>query len=292
MSTLEPVDVIERQQWLEPVENGLQKAVSGAYESAGSAGRTIRNSLHGVWLGHPLHPVLTDLPIGAWSAALVLDILEANGAKHCAKGADVALKVGLTGAVGAAVTGLTDWQAIDGSARRVGVMHGLLNLTSATLYATSLWQRNRKNRGAGRTLAFIGFGISMAAAWLGGNLVYGKQIGVNHAMGESLPDDWTPVLDDSELREGEPRRVEVNGARILLLRRTGQIYAIGEVCSHLGGPLAEGAIKGDTVQCPWHGSQFSLRDGSVINGPATHPQPCLEARVRDGRIEVRTISKE
>jgi nitrite reductase/ring-hydroxylating ferredoxin subunit len=83
------------------------------------------------------------------------------------------------------------------------------------------------------------------------------------------------------------RRVEWKGSRILLARRDGQVYAIAEVCSHLGGPLAEGEFSGDQVRCPWHGSCFSIKDGSVIHGPATHPQPCLETRVRDGKIEVK-----
>jgi nitrite reductase/ring-hydroxylating ferredoxin subunit/uncharacterized membrane protein len=292
MSTVPPVEVIERQDWLEPVENGLQRTVAAAYESAGPAGRTIRNFLHGVWLGHPLHPALTDVPLGSWSATLVLDMLEASGARDCAKGADVSLKVGLAGAVAAALAGLTDWQATDGAARRLGVTHGLLNLTVTTLYAASLWQRNRRNRETGRLLAYAGFAISSVSAWLGGNLVYGKRIGVNHATGEGLPAEWTPVLDTADLREGEPRRAEVNGAKILLLRRGGEIYAIEEICSHLGGPLAEGKLEGDIIECPWHGSQFCVRDGSVVNGPATRPQPTLETRLREGRIEVRVRSKE
>ena len=285
MTTHDPVELVEQQEWLEPVETGLQKAVGAAYESAGPAGRQVKNFLHGVWLGHPLHPVLTDIPIGAWTAAMVLDIADSEAA-------DTALKVGLAGAVAAAVTGLTDWQATDGPARRVGVTHGLLNLTSATLCAFSILERNRRRRTSGRVLSAIGFAVSMAAAWLGGNLVYGKQIGVNHTAGEPMPEDWTPVIEESELREGEPKRVMAAGIKVLLVKRTGQIYAIAEVCSHLGGPLAEGKIEGDTVVCPWHASRFCLRDGSVIDGPATHPQPRFETRVRDGRVEVRSYSQE
>src|SRR5947208_1792065 len=96
------VDLVERQQWLEPVESGLQRAVAGTFDSAGTVGRKVRNFLHGVWLGHPLHPVLTDLPLGAWTAALILDAVNDR------KGADLAVKIGLAGAVGAALTGLTD----------------------------------------------------------------------------------------------------------------------------------------------------------------------------------------
>jgi nitrite reductase/ring-hydroxylating ferredoxin subunit len=168
----------------------------------------------------------------------------------------------------------------------------LLNLTNATLCAFSIMERNHRRRTSGRVLSAIGFAVSMAAAWLNGNLVYGKQIGVNHTAGEPMPEDWTPVIDESELREGEPRRVMAAGIKVLLVKRSSRIYVIAEVCSHLGGPLAEGKVEGDTVVCPWHASRFCLRDGSVIDGPATHPQPRFETRVRDGRVEVRSYSQE
>jgi len=277
-----PVDLIERQQWLEPVESGLQRAVGGAFDSAGPAGRGIRNFLHGVWLGHPLHPVLTDIPVGAWTAAVILDLVDER------EGADLAVKVGLAGAVGSAVTGLTDWQATDGSARRIGLVHGLLNTAATALFAVSLVKRNQRDRSAGRTLAAIGYAVAFASAYLGGHLVYRKQIGVNHAIGNTPPEDWTPVLDSNELPDGEPKRVDVGGTRILLVRRGSEIHAIGEVCSHLGGPLAEGELQGDVIQCPWHGSRFCVRDGSVVDGPATHPQPRFEARLNGGKIEVRS----
>jgi nitrite reductase/ring-hydroxylating ferredoxin subunit/uncharacterized membrane protein len=292
MSSELPVEFVERQRWLEPVETGVQKAVASAFQSSGRAGRQMQNFLHGTWLGHPLHPVLTDVPLGAWTATLVLDILEARGRRDCRSGADVTLAVGLAGAGCAALAGLTDWHVTDGPARRVGMMHGLLNVLSVGLYTASLLARRRGNRGAGRSLALTGFVTSTAAAYLGGNLVYGKQIGVNHTAGEPMPEKWTAVMDDRELPDEKPHRAVVNGVKVLLLRRAGQIYCISEVCSHLGGPLAEGEIRGDTVVCPWHGSRFSLKDGSVIDGPATHPQPCFRTRVHFGRIEVQAHSQE
>jgi nitrite reductase/ring-hydroxylating ferredoxin subunit/uncharacterized membrane protein len=280
-----PVELVERQEWLEPVESGLQRAVSGTFDSAGAAGRGIRNVLHGVWLGHPLHPVLTDVPIGAWTAAVILDLADEP------KGADLAVKVGLVGAAGSAVTGLTDWSQTDGSARRVGLVHGLLNVTATTLFALSLVSRKRRDRSAGRTLAAVGYGIALAAAYFGGHLVYRKQVGVDHSIGTNPPADWTPAIDAAELREGEPRRVLVGDARVLLVRRGGEVFAIGEVCSHFGGPLAEGKLEGDVIQCPWHGSRFCVRDGSVVDGPATHPQPQFETRVNAGRVEVRATRR-
>src|SRR3954454_23516933 len=226
------IDVVERQEWLEPVESGLQRAVSGAFEAAGAAGQKARNFLHGVWPGHPLHPVLTDIPVGAWTAAVILDLAGETRA------ADVAVQVGLVGAVGSAVTGLTDWQVTDGPARGVGLVHGLLNVTATALFTASLVCRKRRERSTGRTLAALGYGVAMAAAYLGGHLVYRKQIGVDHAVGTNPPEEWTRTIGAEELREGEPRRVVVGDARVLLVRRGGEVFAIGEVCSHLGGPLA------------------------------------------------------
>src|SRR4051812_35119249 len=177
MSSEPAVDIVERQEWLEPVETGAQKAVAESFKAAGETGRKVQNFLHGTWLGHPLHPVITDVPIGAWTATLVLDLMEASGRKDCRTGADVTLKIGLAGASFAALAGLTDWHVTDGSARRVGMAHGLLNVLSTGLYTASLIARSRRNRTAGRALALAGYVISGAAAYLGGSLVYGKQIG-------------------------------------------------------------------------------------------------------------------
>lgn len=292
MTTHTPVEALEQQDWLEPVEGALQKAVGAAYESAGPAGRHVKNFLHGVWLGHPLHPVLTDVPLGAWTATMVLDLMEASGQKGLSRSTDITLKIGLAGAAAAALAGLTDWQATDGAARRVGIAHGLLNLTATGLYAMSLVERNRRNRGTGRLLAYCGFAVSSISAWLGGNLVYGKQIGVNHTAGEPMPEGWTDAASESDLAEGQPVRAEAGGVKVLLVKRAGEIYAIAEVCSHLGGPLSEGKLEGDTIECPWHASRFCIRDGSVVDGPATHPQPRFETRVRKGRVEVRSWPQE
>ena len=280
--------LIERQDWLEPVADGVQKAVTTAFESAGSGGQAVKNFLHGTWLGHPLHPVLTDIPVGSWTAAVVMDAMEEiTGKRELGMGADAAIAIGLVGAVGSAVTGLTDWQATDGRARKIGIVHGLLNTVGALLFTGSLIARKKDDRSLGRALSTLGFTVAMGAAYLGGKLVYTEQIGTDHTIGQQLPDEFRAVMRDDELGEREMKRVDADGARVLVARRDGQVYAITEVCSHLGGPLAEGKFEGCTVECPWHGSRFSLEDGRVIDGPATHPQPALDVRVRDGQIEVR-----
>jgi nitrite reductase/ring-hydroxylating ferredoxin subunit len=155
------------------------------------------------------------------------------------------------------------------------------------LFGASLLARRRKARVAGRSLAALGYAVSVAAARLGGNLVYEQKIGIDHSDPKKLPDKFTPVLSESNLPDGKPIRVDHNGTPILLVRCVSQIYALAETCSHLGGPLSEGKLDGEIIRCPWHGSRFSIRDGRVIDGPAVHPQPCLEARIRNGQIEVR-----
>src|SRR5256714_5035885 len=278
---------ITRQDWLEPAEERLQKLLHQSFASSGRGGQKIKNVLHGTWLGHPLHVILTDVPIGAWTAGLVFDFLElSSGRKEFAAAADASITIGLMGAAGAAITGLTDWQDVDSPARRVGLVHGLLNLMGTSLFLASRVMRKRRSRSSGRRLALLGYTVAMAAAYLGGNLVYEQQIGVDHTSGQKLPEDFEAVLAESELSEEKLKRADYNGVPILLVRRGKRIFALAETCSHLGGPLAEGKLSSNSVQCPWHGSRFALDDGRVLDGPAVHPQPCLKARVRDGQIEV------
>jgi nitrite reductase/ring-hydroxylating ferredoxin subunit/uncharacterized membrane protein len=282
---------LESQDGLRPVEDGLQRAVAAFFRAGGAPGRVVKNLLHGTWLGHPLHAVLTDVPVGAWTAALVLDALDARaGDGRWSRPADGAVAVGVAGAGAAALAGLTDWQHTDGAPRRTGLVHAALNVVALGLYAGSLLQRRRGARRRGRRLAGAGFGVLITAAYLGGRLVYHHRIGVDHAERQAL-EDFRRALPEAELREGEPRRVEVGGVRVVLVRRQGRTYALGEVCAHLGGPLAEGAVQEASLACPWHGSRFALEDGRVLDGPATTPQPCFETRVRDGYVEVRSPSK-
>ena len=285
MAVNEVIEAIERQEWLQPLEDGLQQAVEASYGALGEAAQPVKDFLHGTWLGHPLHSALTDVPVGAWTAAAVLDMAGDPTA-------DSAIKIGLGGAIAAALAGLTDWHAIDGKAHRLGLIHGMLNLTATGLYAASLAKRAGGDRASGRALGYAGFVVAMASSYLGGRLVYSQRIGVTHAPQPDGPEGFVAVLAESNLPENEMRRVEVRGTKVLLARRGDRVHAIAEVCAHLGGPLAEGTLDGDIVECPWHGSRFSIIDGSVIHGPSVHPQPCYEARVREGQIEVRAVNAE
>ena len=292
MATEALIKVVEQQAALDQLSDQIQPLVQNAFKSAGPAGRELKNILHGTWLGHPLHPALTDVPLGAWTAALALDAMESiSGRRELGAGADAAIAIGLVGAAGAAVTGLTDWSETNGRARKVGLLHGLLNVGATVLYSTSLVLRRKQKRNAGMGFAMLGFAVSSASAYLGGHLVFGEQIGVNHAAAQEMPKEFVPVLSDVELREGEMKRADAGGVPVLLVRCEGEVCALAHTCSHLGGPLSEGKLEGDVVQCPWHGSRFNVRDGSVVDGPATFPQPRFETRVREGQIEVRSIDR-
>jgi nitrite reductase/ring-hydroxylating ferredoxin subunit/uncharacterized membrane protein len=278
-------ELLSDQDWLDPVGATLQKGVRAAY---GKVGTKVRDALHGVWLGHPLHSALTDVPIGAWTTAVLLDALESTtDRKDLQPGADAAVAIGLAGAVGAAITGLTDYQHVGGSARRVGIVHGLLNIVTTGFFTASFMARRRGSRSAGKALGAAGLGFGLVAAKIGGELVYTHKIGVNHTETALYPSEFTPIMGVSELKDGDSKRVEVNGVPLLVVKRGVNIFAIAETCSHLGGPLSEGTITADTVQCPWHGSCFSLQDGRIINGPAVYNQPCMEVRITGDQIEIR-----
>ena len=270
---------------LDRIAEPLSKAVRGAYEAAGPAGQQLKDAAHGVWLGHPLHPVFTDLPLGAWTTALALDCT-ANGDEGRRRAATFAMGVGLAGALGAAVTGLTDWSETQGQSRRTGLLHGLLNITATTLFATSWAMRQRDSHDTGRAAAWAGYAVAIGAAWFGGNLVYDQRIGVTNADAH-LPEEFTPVLRSDALAENTMARARVGKADVLLVRQNGRVCALAHDCAHLGGPLSEGTLKDGSVICPWHGSEFALEDGRVLTGPSTHNQPCLEVRERDGQIEVK-----
>lgn len=276
------------QEWLDPVATPLQEAIRALFESAGAAGRETKKFLHGSALGHPLHPALIDLPLGAWTLAAIFDAAEIAGVRSGRWIADPAIKIGLIGALGAAVAGATDWSETDGRAKRIGLTHGLLNLTATGLYALSLLLRNR-SRSKAIGISMIAYGVVMSSAFLGGHLTYGEQIGVDHTAtaDQDEPKKYVAVLDADKLAENKPTKVTADGVTIVLVKQGDEIFALRDTCTHLGGPLSEGKLEGDSIRCPWHGSRFCLKDGRVLDGPAVFPERPFDVRVREGRIEVR-----
>jgi nitrite reductase/ring-hydroxylating ferredoxin subunit len=271
------------QRWVDPLAERLQPLIKRAVSAP-----PVRNFLDGVWLGAPLHPALTDVPVGAWTTALVLDTGSAlSGDRALGAAADRALAVGTIAAVPAAVTGLNDLRDLTGQSRRIAMVHALVNVLGLSLSAASLACRHTGRRGLARGLSGLGYLTSSTAAHLGGKLSFALGIRVNRTVGQSVPGSFVAVLDETDLKGEELRRVDVDGVPVLLARsRGGELCALAHTCTHLGGPLAEGSREGDTVICPWHGSRFDLRSGAVVEGPAVFAQPRLETRVLDGKIEV------
>jgi nitrite reductase/ring-hydroxylating ferredoxin subunit/uncharacterized membrane protein len=283
--------VVEALPFLDDIAEGVQPKVQEAVDVGGT---TARNVLDGVWLEAPLHPALTDVPVGAWTAALVFDGLDVvTGKEPVRRAADASLVFGTLGALGAAMTGLSDWRYLSGGSRRMGVAHGLLNTIGLVLSVVSLLLRATGRRNAGRLTFLTGYSISGMAAHLGGELSYHYGLRVNRNVFEAAgPDEFVPVLGDSELAQDDLRRVEIEGAGVLLSRSSaGEVCAIAATCNHFSGPLEEGDRQGDTVVCPLHNSRFDLCSGEVINGPAVFPQSRYETRVRDGRIEIKAAAE-
>ena len=279
--------IVDALPFLDRIAEGVQPKVQEAVEAGGT---TARNVLDGVWFEAPLHPALTDVPIGSWTAALIFDGLDAaTGSRAMKNAADASLAVGVVGALAAATTGLSDWRYLSGGSRRMGVAHGLLNTIALLLSVVSLVLRATGRRNAGRLAFLAGYSVAGVSAHLGGELSYKYGLRVNRNVFEgSGPDEFVPVLDEEELVQAGMRRVEAEGAGILLSRSSsGDICAISATCNHFGGPLEQGDREGDTVVCPWHKSRFDLCSGEAIDGPAVFPQSRYETRVRDGRIEVK-----
>ncbi len=280
---------IDSQNWLEGFSDGLQKLVGGTFKVGGPPMRWLKNQAHGTSVGHPLHPAATDIPVGAWLATLVLDIvwLATNQPSGTAIASNVVLIVGLVGAVVAILSGLADWNDTYGKERRVGVAHGLINIVATLVYVVALILRLTSNQFSGFIVSTVGLLILLLGAYLGGELVFGKGTQVNHTAWQESPEEFVAVAEEAAVTDGSLVRAQANGMPVLLVRLKGTIYAIAATCTHAGGPLDEGRLLGDVVVCPWHGSRFCVRDGEVRGGPATFPQVRFETRVRAGKVEVR-----
>lgn len=246
----------------------------------------VKDGLSGTWLGHALHPLLTDVPIGTWTSALLLDVL---GGKDSEDASDLLVAAGVAASLPAVVTGYSDWadsEVGDPAVRRIGIVHAASNATALTFYVASLGARRAGARTRGKLLSLAGAAALGAGGFLGGHLSYAKGVGVDQTAFDAAPEEWTEVARAAELAEGEVRRVEVAGIGVALVRRHGDLFALADRCTHRGGPLSAGELVDGCLQCPLHGSRFALTDGGVVRGPATAPEPAYAVRERDGAVEV------
>jgi nitrite reductase/ring-hydroxylating ferredoxin subunit/uncharacterized membrane protein len=247
----------------------------------------VKDGLSGTWLGHALHPFLTDFPIGTWTSSLLLDVF---GGAESRPASRRLVAAGVLASLPTAASGLNDWAdttPASDSVRRIGAVHAVANVAALGLYTASWAARRRDDHGRGVALGLAGVGALAVGGHLGGHLSYAKAVGVDNTAFASGPDEWTEVLDDAALAEGALEAADVGGQQIVLTRHRGAVYALADRCAHRGGSLADGELVGDCVECPLHGSLFRLADGSVEQGPSAYPQPVYDVRVANGRIAVR-----
>jgi nitrite reductase/ring-hydroxylating ferredoxin subunit/uncharacterized membrane protein len=244
-----------------------------------------KDVLSGTWMGHPLHPMLTDLPIGFWTSAFVLDLVGGKGGR---KAADRLVGLGILSALPTAAAGFSDWSDTIGEERRLGTAHALGNTAALSLYTLSWRARRRGRRGRGVLLGFLGAGAATVGGYLGGHLVFRKGVGADRNAWKHGSDDWTDVGHQATvLDSGKPLVVQVGDDDVLVVGDGAGLVAMSNVCGHAGGPLDEGTFDDGCVTCPWHGSVFRLADGHVVHGPATGHQPRYDVRAEDGRLLVR-----
>ncbi|MEV7671673.1 Rieske (2Fe-2S) protein [Streptomyces sp. NPDC088752] len=249
-----------------------------------------RDVLHGRWLGHPVHPVMVQVPIGAWFSAAVLDMMPGQR-----RTAGALIGVGLVAAAPAAAAGWVDWAELRRRQKRVGLVHAVANITGVGLYTASLAARARGRTLRGKALAFAGLTAVGVGGAIGGHLAYRQGSGVNRAA--SVPDlvepGWHGIGQVADLPLGQAVRRHVDDVAVLVVREDAErVHVLADSCSHAAGPLSRGTIEDGCVRCPWHGSVFRLEDGWNVRGPATAPQPSFDTRVVDGRIEVRLRTPE
>ena len=284
--------ILEKQEWLDRPSYRLEHALTFLFAATGRHRDRVSNALHGTWLGHPLHPALTSVPTGAVATTVAMDAVGVLGgrAPQWRDASRFALGVGLAGSIGAAATGLTDWQHTHEQSRRVGVVHGLLNAVATGLYALSWWDRGRGRNVRAMAGSVLGYGLTLGSGYLGGALVYGLGTGVDRSGARLGAHNWTPALPISAL-DGQPQRVRVEGVGVVLYRNDGQVLAVGQHCPHLGAPMDDGWIDRDWIVCPWHGSRFACESGEVVRGPATAALPRYSTRIRNGMVEVRGVAQ-
>lgn len=275
--------LVDAMPWLDRAAGILHKVSDPVFGQNGPT--EIKDALYGTWLGHPLHPAVTDLPIGFWASSMLLDALGVE------EGADLTLKAGTLSALAAAVTGIAQWHDLqeEDQPRRLGTLHALVNVGATTCYGISWIMRDNHARSAGIAWSLAGGSFATLGAWLGGDLSFRLGIGVSRVAFEQRATEWVDAVALDELEENTPKRVQIEAGPLVLVRQGDRVLAASATCTHVGGPLDEGEMHGTCVQCPWHGSVFDLTNGEVVNGPATTPLHAYETRVRDGQVQVIAI---
>ena len=277
------VEKIENASPLDPVVKAVRRVVTTALKQ-----QSLRDVLHGVWLGHPLHPLLTDIPMGTWTAAAILDVVPGTGPASA-----TLIATGCAAAVPTAVTGWADWSQLHPPQQRVGLVHAAANGLALALYTSSLLARARGRSLTGKAMSYAGLGAMTLGGYLGGHLVFRQAAGANHTADtiDLFPGGWQRLARLDDLPDGQPTKRTIESVDVLVVRRGQHVDVLSNRCSHLSAPLSDGSFtveKGQgCIVCPWHGSTFRLADGAVVHGPTTSPQQLFETRIENGEVEIR-----
>ncbi len=240
-----------------------------------------RDALHGVWLGHPLHPVLVQVPVGTWLSASLLDTWPGNE-----KASRRLVLAGLAASVPAALAGTADWSEQHEQQMRVGLVHAAANVAAVALYAASVAAPARQ----AAALRLAGLAAAGAGGYLGGHIAYRQSAGANQA--EPVPHlvepgwhDLMPLAELNELAGHKPARRVLGDVPVVVIRDGDDVHVLADRCSHLSGPLSDGDYHDGCLTCPWHGSTFRVADGGVARGPATAPQPAFRTRTAGAMLQ-------
>ena len=247
----------------------------------------IRDLLNGRWLGHPIHAVLTDVPIGVLFLVIVFDVL------GYADVAAITLGIGILALIGAALAGLSDYADTDGIARTRATLHGTVMLTALVVYLISFALRLGSVVTASTAavwLSVIGFLVLSAGAYVGGDVVYvlGNMVS-RHAFRSAagggtkwIAMEPAELEPDGSIPQNRPVKAKLGASNLVLVRQGEQILALHDICAHAGGPLSEGKLVDGLIECPWHYSRYRLANGTVVRGPSVYDQPAYEVRAKDG----------
>ena len=276
--------------------SSFDKAIEPARRAVQGMPSAVKDVLHGTWLGHPLHPVLVQVPVGSWVSAGLLDAVPS-----LRPAATVLIGTGVAVSVPAALSGAADWSEQGAGVRRLGAVHAVMNTAALGLYVGSLVARARGRGTLGRVLAYGGLSIAGGSAAIGGHMSYAQSSGASHAAtaARALSSDWMDLGPLDDLPEGRPAMRSGKGGSmavpLAVVRRGTRVDAFVAACSHLSGPLDEGAVEtvrgSECLVCPWHGSAFDLDSGAPRRGPAANPQEKLEVRMEAGRVMARVHSR-
>jgi len=265
--------------------------VAGAARDAVQARLTtgpVKDALHGVWLGHPLHPALAQFTLGSFLSASLLDVVGGRPRES-----NALIVAGLVGTVPTVAAGWADYADGHEEQQRVGVVHAALNGAAVACYAGALLTRSRGGHGV---LTALGGALSGVSAFLGGHMAFRQALGPNQseAVPHTGPEDWQELGAVADLPDRRPVRRLAGDTPVVVVSRDREVSVLADRCPHASAPMHDGELGDEggcaVLTCSWHGSVFRVDDGSVVHGPATAPLPRFESRTVDGVLQARVVT--